>query len=270
MASGKQSKRRRREGVAKPPPPVGKGRRRQASPRVLAAGAAVIVLAIVAIVLAVVLTGGSSSSDAKVPQQGSLTNALPGAEDVQQLLKGIPQQGNVLGSPDAPVTMVEYIDLQCPYCQQFETQAMPTLVRKYVRPGKVKVEARPLAFIGPDSERGRNAVVAAGNQGKFFNVAQVLYLNQGEENSGWLDKEMVQAAAGSVPGLKVPKLLDDMGAGSVKSAEQSYEQKAQSDRVSATPTILVGKSGSAPEQVTMSSPTDGQSVAQAIDAALAG
>ena len=62
----------------------------------LVAAAAVVVLAVVAVTLGVVLSSGSSN--AAVPARGSLTNALPGAADVQKLLKGIPQQGNVLGS----------------------------------------------------------------------------------------------------------------------------------------------------------------------------
>ena len=73
----------------------------------------------------------------------------------RRLFEGIPQHGNVLGYASAPVTMVEYVDLQCPYCRAFETEVMPTMIRRYVRTGKLKVEARPLAFIGPDSERGR-------------------------------------------------------------------------------------------------------------------
>ena len=115
----------------------------------IGAGAAV-VLIVVAIVLGFVLTGGKSSSGS-TPARGSLVNALPSAAEVNDNLKGIPQNGNVLGSPNAPVTLAEYIDLQCPACQQFETQAMPELIRRYVRTGKVKVEARPIAFIGPDS-----------------------------------------------------------------------------------------------------------------------
>jgi protein-disulfide isomerase len=75
--------------------------------------------------------------------------------------------------------MVEYVDLQCPYCQQFETAAMPPLISRYVRTGKVKVEARTLAFIGPDSQRGRDAALAAADQNKLFNFIQLLYLNQG-------------------------------------------------------------------------------------------
>src|SRR5438034_2268770 len=144
----------------------GQGKRR-ASRRVLVAAAAIVVLAAIAVTRGVALSRGSS------------TTVAPGSAGVQRLLRGIPQHGNVLGSRSAPVTLVEYIDLQCPYCQQFETQAMPGLIARYVRTGKVKIEARPIAFIGPDSQRGRLAAVAAGKQGKFFNLMQVLYLNQG-------------------------------------------------------------------------------------------
>ena len=160
MPSGKRSKQQRREGRT-PPPVQSKGapRRRQASPKVLIAVAAAIVIAGVGIGVGVALSGGgSSSTSGNVPTYGSLANGLPGAAEVYNLFKGIPQKGNVLGSPSAPVTMVEYIDLQCPFCQQFETQVMPDLVKNYVRPGKVKVEVRPLAFIGTDSIRGRNAL----------------------------------------------------------------------------------------------------------------
>ena len=66
-----------------------------------------------------------------------------------------------------------------------ETQAMPTLLSRYVRSGKLKVEARPVAIRGADSVRGRSAAIAAGLQNKMFNFMQLLYDNQGKssENS---------------------------------------------------------------------------------------
>jgi protein-disulfide isomerase len=268
MASGKQSKRRRRELQASTPPPVRRGgQRRQAAPKVLLAGAALLAVLGVAAGLAASLGGGSSSASS-VPTRGSQVAALPGAAEVQRLFEGIPQRGNVLGSSRAPVTMVEYVDLQCPYCQQFETQAMPDLVSRYVRSGRLKVVVRPIAFIGPDSERGRLAAIAAGQQGNEFNLVELLYFNQGSENTGWLGDEMVEQAAASIPGLDVPRLLSARNAAPVKSRAQSFDSLAQSDSVTATPTILVGKSGRTPRQVTLSSPTDERSVASAIANAL--
>ncbi|MDP9303543.1 MAG: DsbA family protein [Actinomycetota bacterium] len=229
--------------------------------------AAVVTLIVIGVVLAFALSGGASSK-ANVPSRGSLTNALPEAADVQGLLKGIAQRGNVLGSPVAPVTMIEYIDLQCPFCAQFETQALPSLISRYVRTGKVKVEARPLAFIGPDSERGRAAAIAAGLQDKLFNFVQLLYLNQGPENGGWLNDNMVEAAAASIPSLDVPRLLAARSSSGVRDQEHTVDAQATAHKVQATPTILVGKSGTAPKEVTLASPTDVGSIAAAIAAVL--
>ena len=266
MPSGKKSKQMRRAAaaVATAPPPVrskGAPRVRQANPRVLAAGAGVVALVAVAIVLAVVLSGGKSKPS--VAAVGSLKNALPGAADVNGLLKGIPQHGHVLGWPSAKVTLVEYIDLQCPFCQQFETQVFPNIVDKYVATKKIKVEARVLDFIGPDSGRGRNAMIAAAQQNKAFNFAQILYDNQGTENTGWLDDNMVAQAAASIPGLRVPQLLSAAKSPAVVKTARQFDKEGAADGVSGTPTLFVdGK------QVTLQSPTDETSLTHALDAAL--
>ena len=221
----------------------------------------VIVLVVVGVVLGVVLGGGSSSD-----RRGSLADALPGAATVQRLFAGIPQRGNVLGSPSAPVTMVEYIDLQCPYCQAFESRAMPTLVSRYVRTGKLKVEVRLLAFIGPDSVRGRAAAIAAGQQNRLFNFAELLYLNQGAENSGWLSDDEVTSAAASIPGLDVTRLLTARSSSGVADEASRFDEQAAADGVSQTPTILVGTSAGAAREVTLTSPDDPAPVIAAVEA----
>ena len=224
-----------------------------------------LVLILAALALGFVLTNGSSSSNA--PADRSSASAVAGAAEVQRMLRGIPQHGNLLGSPTAPVTMVEYVDLQCPYCQQFETAAMPALISRYVRTGKVKVEARTLAFIGPDSQRGRDAALAAADQNKLFNFIQLLYLNQGAENTGWLDDQMIEAAARRIPGLRVQRLLDQRNSTAVGDEATNLDAQATAGGVNSTPTILIGKSGGALQEVTLNSPTDEQSVAAALDAA---
>jgi protein-disulfide isomerase len=217
-----------------------------------------------AVGLAVALSSGGSSSSADVPDRGTLVNALPGAADVQRLFRGIPQRSNALGAAQAPVTMIEYIDLQCPYCRAFETEVLPVLVSRYIRPGKVKLVMRPIAFIGPDSERGQLATIAAGEQNRMFNFAQILYHNQGSENTGWLSDDMVKQTAASIPGLDVPGLLSARDSEAVKSAATAFNSAG----VTQTPTILVGKSGQEPEEVELSSASDAQSVIAAIQNAL--
>jgi protein-disulfide isomerase len=265
MTSGKVAKRQR---AAQAPPPVrGAARGRQASPRVLIAAVAIIAGLAAGAILAVVLVNGSSSN-ANVPSRGSLANGLPGAADVEGLLKGIPQSANVLGSPKAPVTLIEYIDLQCPYCRQFETEAMPTLIARYVRTGKLKVEARPIGYIGPDSESGRAAAIAAGEQNRLFNFAQLLYSNQGIENTGWLNTDMITSAAASIPGLDVPRLLTDRKSSAVADKAAVFDAQASTDGVKETPTILVGKTGATPKHVVLSSPSEVKPIEAAIAAAL--
>ena len=237
MTSGKKARKQRR--TPAPPPVRSRGGGRRASPKVLAAAAAVIAVAAVAAALAFALTGGSSSN----PSTTSSSSTLPDAASAVSLFKGIPQRGNVLGKANAPVTLVEYIDLQCPICRAFETEVMPTIVPRFVRNGKVQVIARPIAFIGPDAERGRLAALAAARQNRFFDFSQLLYDNQGTENTGWLDDNFVRAAFASLPGLNVAAAEKARTQTAIADEANRYDTQANADKVRGTPTILVGKTG---------------------------
>jgi len=261
MTSGKKARSQRRTPAPPPVRSTGGGGRR-ASPKVLAAGAGAIALAAVAAALAFALTGGSSSPSSTGP-----VTTLPDAGTAVQLFKGIPQHGNVLGSAKAPVTMVEYIDLQCPICRVFETNVMSTIVPRYVRSGKVRVEARPLAFIQPaqDSQRGRLAALAAGRQNRFFEFAQVLYFNQGAEGSSWLNSLIIRSAFASIPGLDAAAASSASNSSQVAREASRFDTEANADHVGGTPTIFVGKTGGKLTEVV--SP-DVSTLSAAIDRAL--
>jgi len=122
-------------------------RRGRPSPKVLVAASLILVF-----VAAILALGAISHGKAR---------KLAGVTAVRTLLDGIPQQGNVLGRRTAPVTLVEYVDLQCPYCREFETTVLPAIVREYVQTGKLRIQMEPWAFIGPDSVRGQAAELAA-------------------------------------------------------------------------------------------------------------
>ena len=260
MTSGKKARKQRR--TPAPPPVRSTGAAgRRASPRVLAVGAGVIALAAVAAALAFALTGGSSS---KATTTGPASK-LPDSSAAISLFKGIPQHSNILGKPDAPVTMVEYIDLQCPVCRAFETGVMPTIVPRFVKTGKVQVIARPIAFIGPDSLRGRAAALAAGRQNHFFDFAQLAYFNQGGENSGWLDDQFIRSAYASIPGLDAAAAESARTSSSISQEGSTFENQANGDHVTGTPTILVGKTGG---KLTEVASPDVPNLSSAIQAAL--
>jgi protein-disulfide isomerase len=234
-----------------------KGTRRRASPKVLLAAGGI-----------GLAFGGGSSSASNVPSVGTLTNALPGAAEVHKEFARIPQQGVLLGRSKAPVTMIEYIDLQCSACRLFETETMPSIVQRYVRTGKVRVEARPIVAIGPDSERGVLGSLAAARQDRLFDFAQVLYANQGPENGGWLTDSMVKTAAASVPGLDVPALEKAVGSAAVRAQAKQFANEATADKVSGTPTLLVGKTGGKLREVSPGVVPNVATLAAALDRAL--
>jgi protein-disulfide isomerase len=267
MPSGKASRKRR---AAAPAP--AQARRRQASPRVLAIAGAAIVLIAVAIVLGVVLSGGGKSSGLPQGYQrvGSVAAGLPGAAEVSAELKGIPQQGTTLGWPFAPVTLIEYIDLQCPICQQFETQVFPDVLRRYVRTRKVKVVVEPWAFIGPDSFRGQAATLAAARQNKAFDFALLLYANQGTENTGWLTDRMIYQLAVGVSGMKIDRMFAERKGAAVAAAAKQVDADAAAHGVNGTPTLFVGKAGKAPTPVPIANGLDEATLVAYLNRAVAG
>ncbi|GIU93887.1 MAG: hypothetical protein KatS3mg012_0344 [Gaiellaceae bacterium] len=154
-------------------------------------------------------------------------------------LSGIPQDGMFLGNPDAEVLLIEYADLQCPFCAEYSTQVFPTLVAEYVRPGTVRMELRGLAFLGPDSEKALRFVVAAGLQDHAWELQEALYRSQGEENSGWVTDELVRELASGIAGLDVDRLFEDAQSAEVTARIREMARQGQVDGVPGTPTFFV-------------------------------
>jgi protein-disulfide isomerase len=258
MPSGKRARQQRQAAAAtagRTPPPVrskgaGGGRGRQASPRVLGIAGGIALVVIIAIVLVLVLGRSSNSSNTaggKLPAVGNCNSsvALAGACDANALFKGIPQQGLVLGKPSAPVEMEMFIDVQCPICQQYEVDSLPTIVKKYIRTGKVQLHLQPWAFIGPQSKTGRLALIAASFQNKGFEYAKVMYDNQpaNSENTGYLTDNWMGQIAASVNGLKVQQVLSQKNDSAAATIAGKVDQLAKKGNVQGTPTVLIGPTG---------------------------
>lgn len=153
-------------------------------------------------------------------------------------LTGLLQEGDRLGQADAPVEIVEYADLQCPFCASAASDTVPELVDTYVRDGTAKLVFRPLTFIGEDSMRGALALAAAGGQNKMWQFVEYLYGEQKGENDGWLSDALITRAAADV-GLDAAKLDTDRTADAARELVARAAQQAQADGVDSTPTFVV-------------------------------
>jgi len=185
-----------------------------------------------ALVLLAALVLCASASGASAPK---------GGPQVAALFRGIPQHGVVLGRSTAPVTLVEFADLQCPYCARWERNVLPEIVGKYVRPGKVRLVFSGVTFIGPASLTAFRTVLAAGMQNRLWNVVELLYLNQGAENSGWITSPFLRRIGAAVPGLDVDALMQARSSAAVERQRASAEELAQGVGVYETPFFAVGR-----------------------------
>jgi protein-disulfide isomerase len=216
---------------------------------------------IAAVALAAALVGASQvgAGDARVEP------ALPLE---RPLFAGIEQHGSALGSPSAPVTLVEYADLQCPYCAQWAREALPTLVDAYVRTGKLRIVFHGLAFIGPDSDKALRTAIAAGRQNHLWDVVHGLYVHQGAENAGWVGDGLVSEIADGVPGLDGAELLDARWETSVQPELKRAAVAAEEAGVKGTPAFQIGRTGGRLELVQVSS-LGAEGIVPAIEAVLA-
>jgi protein-disulfide isomerase len=205
-----------------------------------------------AAVLAAALIGASlvgASSDGRL-DGGAPAQQLAGDP---ALLQGLPQDGTVLGSPDAPLTLVEYADLQCPFCAEWARRAFPELVRDYVAPGRLRIEFRGLAFVGPDSEVALRTALAAGQQDRLWDVVHLLYANQGAENSGWVTQDLLDGIGTAVPELHAGRMLGQRWTPLVERQLAAASNAAERDGVSGTPMFLAGPTGGKLQPVVLSS-----------------
>lgn len=216
----------------KPPPRHSDTRKRN----LLIAGAGAVAVVAILIVVSVVVAGGGDS--------GTTTTSAASSG----LFDGIPQNGTELGANDAPVTFIQFEDLQCPICRSYQEDGFSAIVQDYVRPGKVKLRFAGIPILGQDSEKALRYALAAANQGKLWQYVAALYANQGEENSGWVTDDLLEQLAGDV-GLDWTQLKTD--AASEKVTRQAQATLAEADRlgVPGTPTFFVKVGDGAPYAV---------------------
>jgi len=114
-----------------------------------------------------------------------------------------------LGDPNAPITLVEFGDYQCFFCNKFFHDTEQKLLENYVDTGKVKIIFKDFTIIGPDSKTAAHAAHCADDQGLFWEYHDTLYNNWNGENNGWASSKNLLRMAQDV-GLDIDEFTDCM------------------------------------------------------------
>ena len=221
-----------------------------ASARRVRAVRLLVVAGIAIVLVAVAAVASSSGGQPPKPRVSS------------DLFRGIPEHDGVLGDPKAPLTVTEYIDLQCPVCAAAARDTLPSLVRDYVRTGKAKLEVRTLHFIGPDSERAARFAAGAERQGRLWPFLESFYAAQGQENSGYVTEEFLRSVAGAA-GVDARAASEVAAGPGAQRMLNRANADAQALGIASTPTFTVARGTAKPRVL------DARSLAAALDEELA-
>jgi Thioredoxin len=154
---------------------------------------------------------------------------VEGIADAQELFGGVPQEGDRLGSEDAPVTIQIFNDLQCGNCRADFLGTIPALAENYARPGTAKLLMRHYSVAENPQELGFFGAEAAARQGYGWQYTYLFFRNQDEAERFGIDDEFMASLAGSIGELDVPEwqeYLDNEGGpdGAIAKTLEGYEE----------------------------------------------
>lgn len=166
---------------------------------------------------------------------GRVQAQAPG-DDGSKAVMSLPGDVQVLGNKDAPVTMVEFTDYQCSFCQRFHLATFPEIRRKYIDTGKVRFVSRdfPLDFHS-NAFRAAEAARCAGDQGQFWQMRDTLVANASK-----LTPDAVEGYAASLK-LDGAAFRACLESGKHKATIQKEMSEAAALGVSGTPSFVIGR-----------------------------
>jgi protein-disulfide isomerase len=146
--------------------------------------------------------------------------------------------GYAMGKVDAPLTIVEFTDLQCPFCSRFHNQTFDEIKKNYIDTGKVRFISRdfPLS-IHPQAMPAAIASRCAGEQGKFWELRTQLV-----RNASMLTPEYIKSSATNLK-LNMADFQKCVDAGNYTAAVQSDMREGSGVGVTGTPSFVLGKTG---------------------------
>lgn len=141
---------------------------------------------------------------------------ISGGNDVQELLGGVQQDGSSLGTPDAPVTLGLFTDLQCSTCDTYQRDTVDPLIAKYARGDQVRFEFHNYSLGQADVTQSAYAATAAGNQDREWQFAELFFRNQDEAPAGNVTDQFLDDLGNSIPDFDLDAWHQAMDSDQVK------------------------------------------------------
>jgi protein-disulfide isomerase len=144
-----------------------------------------------------------------------------------------------MGQPDAPITIVEFSDYQCPFCQQFAESTLPLLKAEYIDSGKVRYVYRDLPLdLHPFARKAAEVALCAGEQGKYWAMHDILFRNQQSFANSVFSEYAVS--------LDLDSLLFEECLDSARYRQEIQNELIEGQRlgIQGTPTFFIGRSES--------------------------
>ena len=154
---------------------------------------------------------------------------IAGISDAQRIFGGIPQEGDRLGSSNAPVTIQIFNDLQCASCREDFLGTIPALAERYARPGDVQLLYRHYSNSINTEQLGFYGAEAAADQGYGWQYIYLFFRNQDEAERFGVDQDYLASVSGGVEELNAPEWeadLEENGVpgGAIEQRLESYEE----------------------------------------------
>lgn len=191
-----------------------------------------ILIAAVLISSALLYTRGNTDQNAGAPIAGAGAQKPVGKVNIDL------NNAMILGDANAKVTVVEYADFQCPFCERYFQQNEAALISQYVNTGKIRFVWKDYAFLGQESTWAAEAARCANDQGKFWAYHDYLYTHQGKENSGAFSKLNLEKFAVAL-GLNTSQFNTCLNSDTYASAVQKETQAGSAIGVNGTPATFI-------------------------------
>ena len=173
---------------------------------------------------------------------------IAGIAEAQEIFGGVPQEGDRLGSSDAPVSIQVFNDLQCGSCREDFLGTIPGLAKDYARPGDVKLLLRHYSVGENPLELGFFGAEAAAEQGYGWQYTYLFFRNQDEAERFGIDEDFLDSVAGGIEELNEPEwqeYLEDEGGsdGAIAKRLEGYEELGTDLGIRTRPAMIVSGPG---------------------------